>query len=36
MRLKDEDLAAAALFLASDEAGMITGSVFPVDGGRCI
>jgi 3-oxoacyl-[acyl-carrier protein] reductase len=33
---KPEDLAAAALFLASDEAAMITGSVFPVDGGRCI
>jgi len=31
-----EDLARAALFLASDEAAMITGSVFPVDGGRCI
>lgn len=33
---KPEDLAQAALFLASDEAAMITGSVFPVDGGRCI
>ena len=33
---KPEDLAAAALFLASDDAAMITGSVFPVDGGRCI
>ena len=31
-----EDLARAALFLASDEAAMVTGSVFPVDGGRCI
>jgi 3-oxoacyl-[acyl-carrier protein] reductase len=33
---KPEDLAQAALFLASDEAAMVTGSVFPVDGGRCI
>jgi 3-oxoacyl-[acyl-carrier protein] reductase len=33
---KPEDLARAALFLASDEAAMVTGSVFPVDGGRCI
>ena len=33
---KPEDLAHAALFLASDDAAMITGSVFPVDGGRCI
>ncbi len=31
-----EDLARAALFLVSDEAAMITGSVVPVDGGRCI
>lgn len=31
-----EDLAHAALFLASDEAAMITGTVFEVDGGRCI
>ena len=33
---KPEDLAQAALFLASDEAAMLTGSVVPVDGGRCI
>ncbi|MEL6168297.1 MAG: glucose 1-dehydrogenase [Pseudomonadota bacterium] len=31
-----EDIAAAALFLASDEAGMVTGVAMEVDGGRCI
>ncbi|SLN52084.1 4-formylbenzenesulfonate dehydrogenase TsaC1/TsaC2 [Roseivivax jejudonensis] len=31
-----EDLAAAALYLASDEAAMVTGTVLEVDGGRCI
>lgn len=31
-----EDMAAAALFLCSDEAGMITGVALEVDGGRCI
>ena len=30
------DIANAALFLASDEAGFITGVDFPVDGGRTI
>lgn len=30
------DVAGAALFLASDEAEMITGAVLEVDGGRCI
>ncbi|HXH84782.1 MAG TPA: glucose 1-dehydrogenase [Candidatus Tectomicrobia bacterium] len=33
---KPEDLAATAVFLASDEAAMITGSCVEVDGGRCI
>jgi len=31
-----QDIANAALFLASDEAAMITGSVLEVDGGRCV
>ncbi len=31
-----EDLANVAVFLASDEAAMITGSCVEVDGGRCI
>ncbi len=31
-----EDLAHAAVFLASDDAAMITGSCVEVDGGRCI
>jgi 3-oxoacyl-[acyl-carrier protein] reductase len=30
------DIADAALFLASDEAAMVTGAVLEVDGGRCI
>jgi 3-oxoacyl-[acyl-carrier protein] reductase len=30
------DIAHAAVFLASDEAEMITGAVLEVDGGRCI
>ena len=36
-RLNDpQDLAHAAVFLASDDAAMITGSCIEVDGGRCI
>lgn len=31
-----EDIAHAALFLCSDEAEMVTGTVLQVDGGRCI
>ncbi len=31
-----EDLARTAVFLASDEAAMITGTCVEVDGGRCI
>ena len=31
-----KDIANAALYLASDEADMVTGSVLEVDGGRCI
>ncbi len=31
-----EDIANAALYLASDEASMITGVAFEIDGGRCI
>jgi len=31
-----QDIANAALYLASDEASMITGVVLEVDGGRCI
>ena len=31
-----DDMGAAAVYLASDEAGMITGTCLPVDGGRCI
>ncbi len=33
---RPEDIANAALYLASDEAGFITGAEFPVDGGRTI
>ncbi len=33
---KPEDLAHAAVFLASDESAMITGACLEVDGGRCI
>jgi 3-oxoacyl-[acyl-carrier protein] reductase len=30
------DIATAAVFLASDEAGFITGACLEVDGGRCV
>jgi NAD(P)-dependent dehydrogenase (short-subunit alcohol dehydrogenase family) len=32
---KPEDIAAAAAFLASDEAAFVTGSTFNIDGGYC-
>jgi 3-oxoacyl-[acyl-carrier protein] reductase len=31
-----QDMANAALFLASDEAEFITGNIVEVDGGRCV
>lgn len=31
-----QDIANAALFLASDEAGFVTGNIVEVDGGRCV
>jgi 3-oxoacyl-[acyl-carrier protein] reductase len=31
-----DDIAAAAVFLCSDEASMITGVALEVDGGRCL
>ncbi len=31
-----EDIANMATFLASDEASFITGTIYEVDGGRCI
>ncbi|MEZ5648635.1 MAG: SDR family oxidoreductase, partial [Alphaproteobacteria bacterium] len=33
---KPEDVAAAALYLASDDAAFITGVALEVDGGRCV
>ena len=33
---KPQDIANAALYLASDEAALVTGVVFPVDGGRTV
>ena len=33
---KPEDIACAVLFLASDEAGYITGQTITIDGGRVI
>jgi 3-oxoacyl-[acyl-carrier protein] reductase len=33
---RPDDIANAALFLASDEADLITGTILEVDGGRCI
>ncbi len=33
---RPDDIAAAALYLASDEASMLTGVLLEVDGGRCI
>jgi 3-oxoacyl-[acyl-carrier protein] reductase len=33
---RPEDIARTAVFLASDDAAMITGSCVVVDGGRCV
>lgn len=33
---RPEDIAKATLYLASDDADFITGTVLPVDGGRCV
>jgi 3-oxoacyl-[acyl-carrier protein] reductase len=33
---RPDDIANAALFLASDEADLVTGVILEVDGGRCI
>ena len=33
---RPDDIASATLFLASDEASMVTGVELPVDGGRCV
>lgn len=33
---RPEDIANAALYLCSDEAGFITGTAFEIDGGRCV
>ena len=33
---RPDDIANACVFLASEEASMITGTELPVDGGRCI
>lgn len=35
IRGRGEDIAEAVCYLASDKAGFVTGSVFPVDGGFC-
>ena len=34
--IEPEDIAAMALFLASDESGKVTGQVYPVDSGATI
>ena len=34
--IQPEDMGWAAVYLASDQAAMITGTCLPVDGGRCI
>jgi 3-oxoacyl-[acyl-carrier protein] reductase len=33
---RPEDVAQAAVYLASDRAGFVTGVVLEVDGGRCV